>query len=226
MTDGAPSPTPTARARPDFYPEAGWDPDKKDFKPDYLKELIVRDAASESRRLSLPQKAEEYPVELPKDFSPPPGIKFEIDKNDPLYTKGQAWAHKHGLTKEAFIEGLGLVAAGKVGDAQFSETAKNTEIGKLGVNGTARIDAIATWLPAVVGDKGKAFATLLKAYPVANTVEMLEALMLKVQGTDTFSQQHRATQPTNGKIDGYEKMSFEQRRAAQDAQSAKQPAAR
>lgn len=177
-------------------------------------------AADDSRRLTLPQRPDDYKIALPKDFRAPDGIEFKLDEADPLYAQARGWAKENGLTQEAFEKGLGLLAASKVGEQSMIKTAREAELGKLGVNATARIDALATWLPSVVGDKAKGFVTVLKMAPVAETIEMLEGLMRKVQNTTTFSQQHRDAPPENGKIEGYSTMTFEQRRAEQDRQRA------
>jgi hypothetical protein len=70
-------------------------------------------------------------------------------------------------------------------------------------------------------DKGDAKA-LAGMLVTARHVEAFERIMNKVssQGTASFSQSHRTAPETNG-IPGYEKMSFEQRRQAQDNNAAR-----
>lgn len=209
-----------AATKPDWATDAIWDKDKNEIKGDAVKELIARDAAEASRRLSLPAKPEDYKLALPKDFTPPQGVEFKLDENDPLFAQARTWAQKNGLTQEAFEQGIGMIAARDVATQQMLKTARDAEIGKLGANGTARVTAVNTFLDA------KGLGSLKGMMVTAEIVTTLEKVVGMLNGADTFSQQHRTAPQTNGKIDGYEKMSFEQRRAAQDAQSARQTAAR
>lgn len=224
-TAGAPTAAPTAAAssapqRPAFVPEAHWDPTAGKIKDEaalaeHINKLIASDAAETSRKLSLP-KPEDYKAELPANFQKPDGIDFTIKADDPLLAQARTWAHQRGLNQEAFSELLGMHAAAQINQEQVIKSAREAEIQKLGAAAPARVDAVSAFLKATIGDQAK---PLLDSIWTADAVKSWETLMQKLtsQGAGSFSQAHRDVQETNGKIAGYDKMTFEQRRAAQDA---------
>ena len=85
------------------------------------------------------------------------------------------------------------------------------------MNAGARIDAIANWWQSQTGDDGPALDTVLRHAPTAGTVHALERLMQKFvnQGAASFN---RAPEASGGsrEIEGWERMTFEKRRYAQD----------
>jgi hypothetical protein len=131
------------------------------------------------------------------------------------------FAHRSGWSQDTFSQALALHAASQVQQTAELQTAKAAEIAKLGVNGPARVTAVTNWLKGVGGADAETLVKVLDYAPVAGTVQAFERMMQKFssQGGAGFSQQHRS-QPEAGKIPGYEGMSFEQRRYAQDQQRA------
>jgi hypothetical protein len=90
------------------------------------------------------------------------------------------------------------------------------EIAKAGPNAPQRVDAVGKWIESEVG---KSDAVPIRATIVTDAhLRFYERLMNKIasQGAASFSQQHRVA-PDTSKIPGYENMTFEQRRQAQDA---------
>lgn len=185
--------------------------------------MVERDALSQSRAASLPAAPTDLKFELTKDFKAPQGVEFALDPNDPLVPQAQQTLHDilHGKfsPQEAMSKLVDLYAAGKVSDAQTIAAAHAEEVKKLGVNGTSRVTAAKTWLTSVVG-KELADHMASSGMVTAAQVAGWETIMRRMTGGTPFSQAHRDTPEPNGKIQGYEKMSFEQRRAAQDAQNA------
>jgi hypothetical protein len=185
-------------------------------------EALAAKAEADSRRLSLPSMPEGYKAELPGDFKVPEGMKFEFRGDDPLMAQARAFAHEAGLSQDAFSKLLSLHAASQVEAAQTLQHAKAAEIAKLGVNGPARITAVTNWLKAVGGPDANVLVRVLDYAPHSSTVQAFERMMQKFssQGSAGFSQQHRS-QPESGKIPGFENMSFEQRRLAQDQRNSR-----
>jgi hypothetical protein len=221
----------TVPARPDGIPDSYWDAEKNTLKIDrtaLAKDLKERDelktfkAAEDVRKGALPQKADDYKLELPKDFKPPAGTEFKLDDKNPALGQLKAVAHKHGLSQDAVNELIGVYAGDKVGADAAIATARAAEIAKLGTSAPARVDAVVNWLTGIdsSADKGDAKA-LAGMLVTARHVEAFERIITRLtnQGTAAFSQQHR-TAPDDNKIPGFENMSFEQRRFAQDQKRA------
>jgi hypothetical protein len=86
------------------------------------------------------------------------------------------------------------------------------ELAKLGSNGPARVDAVQRWMDA------SGLSVWKGGMVTAAQVEQMERHM--AQGAGRFSQSHRAA-PEDSRIPGYENMTFEQRRYAQDSIAAR-----
>jgi hypothetical protein len=222
----AAAPPPATATRPEGLPDTYWDATANALKVDpaaLVKDLKERDelkafkAIEDSKRLSLPQSADAYKAELPADFKVPEGITFELKSDDPLMVQAREFAHRSGWSQDTFSAALALHAASQVKQTAELQTAKAAEIAKLGVNGPARVTAVKNWLGAIGGQDAATLVGVLDYAPVAGTVEAFERMMRKFssQGGADFSQSHRS-QPEDGKLPGYDKMSFEQKRFAQD----------
>jgi hypothetical protein len=212
-----------AATRPEGLADAYWDGEKNEVKTKDLiarfNELSTKDAADEVRKSTLPQSADGYKIELPKDFTMPQGVEFQFDDKAPEMAQARAMAHAKGWTQQDFSEALGIFAAAKVAEQATINTARAAEVGKLGATGPQRIDAVTRWMDA------QGLGVLKSSLVTAAQVAAWEGHITKVtsQGSASFSQSHRST-PEANKIPGYENMSFEQRRLAQDQLSARRTA--
>jgi hypothetical protein len=146
-------------------------------------------------------------------------LDFKLDPDDPAVGMYRAFALKNGFTQDQFTEGLDLVASLRVGEAHAVNKAKAAEVGKLGAAGTQRIDTVTTWLAAMTGDNGAAMVRVLQMCPVADTIVAFESLMqrFQTQGAGAYTPTGRRVETPSGQIPGYETMTFEQRRAAQES---------
>jgi hypothetical protein len=143
-------------------------------------------------------------------------MEFQLKPDDPLLPQARDFALKHGLSKDAFKELVGLHASGQVAMQQSLAAFEAGEVQKLGVNGPQRKTAVDNWLVATLGDDvGKHWAATMKTVKHVEGVEKLMALDRGSAGR--FSHQHREAPADAGTIPGYATMSFEQRRQAQDA---------
>lgn len=140
--------------------------------------------------------------------------------------QARAYALKHNLSQEGFSELLALDAASQIGTQESIKNAKADQLGKLGAAGTARMEAATTWLKAQLGEElGKEFTTYLYT---AKQVEGVEKLMsnFRGQGTGTYTPQHGQVPSDKGEIPGFDKMTFAQKRFAQDQLNPPRAAAR
>lgn len=184
-------------------------------------DALAERAQREVVKAGLPASPDQYEIKLPDGFKPPEGMTFVIDQNDLALAEARKAAHELGLDQAGFSRMLGIYAATKVKEHGIVNAAREAELTKLGSAAPARIEAIETWLAAKVGDKARTLISTLKAYPVASTVEALEGVIraFSSQGGASVTQSGREGQEDAGKIPGYEKMNFTQKRAAQMAQA-------
>jgi len=223
-----PAEPPAAVARPEGIPDSYWDTTANTLKVDpavLANDLKERDelkafkAADDVRKGSLPQSPDAYKAELPADFKLPVGVEFKFDEAAPELQQARAMAHAKGWTQSDFSDALAIFAAGKAGEQAQIDAARTREIEKLGPTAPARVDAVTRFLSGVdtSADKGDAKA-LAGILVTARHVEAFERLITRFasQGVAPFSQKHREGPDAGKEIAGWDKMSFEQRRAAQD----------
>lgn len=214
---------PPANSRPEGLPDSYWDGEKNVVKIDDLtkrfNELSTKDAADAVRKNSLPQTADAYKIELPADFKAPAGVDFKFDDKAPELAQARAMAHAKGWTQQDFSEALGIFAAAKISEQATIDSARKAEVAKLGATGPARVDSVTQWMDA------QGLGVLKSTMVTAAQVQAWEAHITKLtsQGSASFSQSHRVA-PDQAKIPGYENMSFEQRRHAQDQLAARRSA--
>jgi hypothetical protein len=185
-----------------------------------LGEMMTRQAAEDLRKATLPPTPDSYELKISPDAKLPGGVEFKFDGNDPGLIAAKNWAHARGLDQGAFSEMLTLYASHVAQQESAIAARSQQEIAKVGVNAGQRVDAIGKWL---TGEVGAADAAPIRATLVTDAhVRFFERMMNKAttQGAASFSQQHRAAPETNS-IPGYESMSFEQRREAQDRNAAR-----
>lgn len=224
----SPSPAPQSSAeRPSYVLETEWDAAAgraNDKFGERVNRLTAFEAEQAVRRNSLPASEADYQVKLPNGFQAPQGVNFEFDMNDPALAQARKIAKARGVDQETFSDMLGVFAASKIGEQQKQAQQREQHLAALGATGPQRIDAVATWLAAKAGQDGAAVASFIKQWPSAPIVKAMENLIKQFssQGGADYSGQHRETPDAEaGKIPGYDKMNFQQRRAAQMAERMK-----
>jgi hypothetical protein len=184
--------------------------------------IMARQSQDDLRKASLPPTPADYKIALPEGMTLPGNATYRFDEagNKASFDAAKAWAHGRGMSQSEFSEMMGLYASHHAAqEARIAEVAQ-AELKKAGANAGQRVDAISRWIRAEVGDAD--------ARPIISTLatnahlKFYERLMTKQssQGAASFSQSHRAP-PDNNPIPGYENMSFEQRREAQDRNAAR-----
>lgn len=218
-----PSPAPSAPQRPGYVPEAHWDGTTGKVKDEaalaeHYNTLTARVAAEDSRKASALQKPEDAKLELPPDFKMPEGMgEWKWNEADPLIVKARELAVAKQMTQTDFTDFMGLYAATQVAQTQQFDTARAAEVAKLGATAPQRITAVTTWLKAMGGEDAAPLAKVLEVAPVAGTIIALEKLIARfgTQGAGAPGASGRVAADANV-IPGYDKMTFEQRRHAQD----------
>jgi hypothetical protein len=193
---------------------------KFEVSEDDLASMMTRQAADDLRKATLPAAPEAYEAKLPADLKLPGGQTYTFNPNDPSIAAARNWAHAKGLSQDEFSQVLGIYASHVAGEQAALAERSRQEILKAGVNAPQRMDAVGKW---ITGEMGEADAKPIRATIVTDAhLRFYEKLMHKIgtQGAATFSQSHRAA-PESNPIPGYETMSFEQRREAQDRNAAR-----
>src|SRR6516165_7380082 len=158
-----------------------------------LRDLVSFKASEDSRKLTAPQKAEDFKLELPADLKMPEGVTFQFNPNDPAIEPARQFALRNNLSQQQFSEMVGVYVAAQANEMVQFNAAKAAEVQKLGDAANARVDAVTGWLKAMGGNHFGALARVLQLAPVADTVVGLEHLMHRYvsQGGGSFSGAHR-----------------------------------
>ena len=185
-----------------------------------LGEMMTRQAAEDLKAATLPATPEAYEAKLPADLRLPGDMTYTFNQNDPSLVAARNLAHAKGWSQQDFSEALGIFASHIAGQEAALAERSRAEVAKAGVNAPQRMDAVGRW---ITGEMGEADAKPIRATIVTDAhLRFYEKLMSKVssQGSASFTQSHRAP-PDANPIPGYEHMSFEQRREAQDRNAAR-----
>jgi hypothetical protein len=180
-----------------------------------LASMMDRQAQEDLKKATLPPAPEAYKAELPADLKLPGGVEYKWNDADPTMIAARNWAHAKGLSQGEFSEVLGIYANHIATEQAAIAERSRLEIAKAGVNAPQRVDAVGKFITGLMGETD---AKQIKALIVTDSMlRYHEAIMNKLasQGAANFSQSHRVA-PETGGIPGYDKMTFEQRRQAQD----------
>jgi hypothetical protein len=186
-----------------------------------IKDLLAHKATEDSRRANLAKAPEDYRLELPSDFQVPQGIEFKLNEQDPLVPIAQRLMYDidHGRIsgQDAFRRLVALAAAKEVNQVQAFNAGVEREVQKLGATGTARVTAVQNFIKGLVPED--TLTDLFGGLWSEKAVRGWESIIRKVasQGVGSYSQSFREPPESDGKIPGYENMTFSQKRAAQDA---------
>lgn len=151
--NGGSSPTPSAATRPDYVPEAFWDPATNAVKTaeftTHIGELAALKAAHDARVAARPEKPDGYELKFADTFKPDVAIKF--DETDPRLAPLRAFAHENNLDQAGFSKLLEIEAGRVIAENKTYAAAVEAETKKLGANATARVTALKTWLTGALG---------------------------------------------------------------------------
>jgi hypothetical protein len=193
---------------------------RHEVSEEQITEMLQRQSQEDLKRATLPAAPEAYKAELPADLKLPGGVEYKWNDADPTMIAARNWAHAKGLSQAEFSQVLGIYA-NHIATEQAALAARSAaEVAKAGVNAPQRVDAVGKFITGLMGE---ADAKQIKALIVTDSMlRYHEAIMNKLasQGAANFSQSHRVA-PETGGIPGYDKMTFEQRRQAQDVNASR-----
>lgn len=214
---------PQAAARPDAFADKLFDSfyDPKDgvkFNDvaARLKQSIARDAEDASKKALVPAAPKDYQAVLPSEFKLPDGVEYKFDDTDPVtgpaLQAARDFAHAKGYSQAEFSQLLQMHAQAKLAEDTAFKAGFEQEKAKLGANGTARIDALSTWMKAQIGSD-LADELMGGSLVTAKQVEAFEKLMQShsSQGGAGYSNSHRAAPATAISEEQYAKMTPSER---------------
>jgi hypothetical protein len=193
---------------------------KFEVSEDEVASMMARQSQEDLKKATLPPSPDAYKAELPADLKLPGGVEYKFNPNDPSLIAARNLAHAKGWSQQDFSEALGIFAGHIAGQEAALAERSRAEVARAGVNAPQRVDAVGKW---ITGEMGEVDAKPIRATLVTDShLRFYEKIMNKLasQGAASFSQSHRAAPDTNP-IPGYEKMTFEQRREAQDRNAAR-----
>jgi hypothetical protein len=185
-----------------------------------LASMMDRQAQEDLKKATLPPAPEAYKAELPADLKLPGGVEYKFDQSNPSLVAARNWAHAKGLSQDEFSQVLGIYASHEAQQNAMLAERSRQEVAKAGVNAPQRVDAVSRFITA---EMGEADAAPIRATIVTDAhLRFYEKMMNKIssQGAASFSQSHR-TAPDANPIPGYDSMSFEQKRYAQEQNAAR-----
>jgi hypothetical protein len=115
--------------------------------------ILQTKAAMDLKAIQVPSSAEAYEAKLPEGFKLPDGMTWAFDPKDPALIDAQRFANRAGLTQSQFSELLSVYASQQMAEQQFLSQAAAKQIELLGVNSTARVSAVETFIRGIAGDE-------------------------------------------------------------------------
>jgi hypothetical protein len=182
--------------------------------------MMDRQAQEDLRKATLPPSPDDYKLELSPGAKLPGEVEYKFNAGDPSLAALKNWAHAKGFDQSTLSEMLTIYATHEATQNAALAARSREEVAKAGVNAPARVDAVNRFVIAEMGaDDAKSINALIVTDAM---LRYHERIMTKLsnQGAASFSQSHRVA-PETGGIPGYEGMSFEQRRLAQDQNAAR-----
>ncbi len=199
--------------RPEWLPESYFDAEKSAIKLDdfgkHYGELATASKAEAERIAAYPAKVEDLKFTLPADLKLPEGMTLD-DKN-PQYQAFRNFVFDKKIDPAVGSEMLGMYVRQQVADVDAINKRVDEELGKLGVNGPARITALRTFFDGLVGnDLSKSLMAGLFTEPQVRAMEKV-MLALSNQGTQRLNGGSRDDKPEGVTDEEYEAMSPRQR---------------
>ena len=188
----APPPAaPVAAARPEWLPEAHWDPAASTIKPEfgahYAEVTAFHKAETEKAAALAARKPEDikFEIKLPDTIKVPDGMDLKINDNDPRVPVLRQLAVQHGLSQDVVNSLVALDAQMQIEGHAAEQARIAAEDQKLGATAKDRKAAVGNWLKGMK-DRNELSADefeAVKAYAIdAAAVTALEKSLAKAAG--------------------------------------------
>jgi hypothetical protein len=169
------------------------------------------DEQAQARKAEMPASAKDYGI-LPEGAKVPEG--FNLDPDHPMWGLLQEISYEKGMTKKEYGDiATKFVERSIEANKQFiakAEAERAEMFKQLGDNGAARIDTLQKWFRSSFGDQvGAQLSQTLFTPDIVKAMEKMQR-SLSNQGVTSFNGLGR-DQAGGGEIEGWDKMTFEQR---------------
>jgi hypothetical protein len=182
---------PPAVSRPEWLPEAHWDPAANSIKPDfgthYAELSTFHKTQTEAQAALAARKAEDIKIEvkLPDTIKVPDGLQVQINEKDPRVPVLRELALKRGWDQDTVNDLVAMDAQQQIAAHTAEQTRIAAEDAKLGANAKERKTAVDNWLKGMK-DRNEITADEYEAVRVyaidAPAVTALEKIIAKATG--------------------------------------------
>lgn len=202
-------PTPATPSRPDWLPETYWDGAGNAPKSADIAAALKEAEEFRAARAAVPETADKYSLDLPKDFKLPEG--FEVKADDPRIGMLREAAKEAGLDQTKFTQMFAKLAqadaAAQKAQQDLIAQGKAARDEALGPQAAQRIEALHSSFDAMFdADTSKQLKDTLI---LPKQIEAMEKLVVAVKngGVPGFNGKGRDAPRTDGKPEGWDGMS-------------------
>jgi hypothetical protein len=205
-----PAATPASVSRPEWLPEAHWDPTANTIKPEfgqhYAEVTAFHKTETEKAAALAARKPEDikFEVKLPETIKVPDGMDLKINENDPRVPVIREMAIKRGWDQETVNELVALDAQQQIAAHAAEQQRIANADAKLGANANARKAAVGNWLKGMKDRNelsGEEYEAV-RVYAVdAESVTALEKIIAKATGSIPGHQPSNEPKPTESLTD-------------------------
>jgi hypothetical protein len=182
---------PPAVSRPEWLPEAHWDPAANSMKPEfgthYAELATYHKTQTEQQAALAARKPEDIKIEvkLPDTIKVPDGLQVQINEKDPRVPVLRELAIKNNLSQDVINSLVALDAQQQIAAHTAEQTRIAAADAKLGANAKERKDAVGNWLKGMK-DRNELSGEEYEAVRVyaidAEAVTALEKIIAKATG--------------------------------------------
>lgn len=182
---------PAAVTRPEWLPEAHWDPAASTIKPEfgahYAEVTAFHKTETEKAAALAARKPEDikFEVKLPETVKVPDGMDLKINENDPRVPVLRSLAVQHGLSQDVVNSLVALDAEQQIAMHTAEQARIAAADAKLGANAKDRKAAVGNWLKGLK-DRNELSGEEYEAVKIyatdAETVTALEKIIAKAAG--------------------------------------------
>lgn len=223
---GGGSGDPQKPTKPDWLVDDKYFDPEKGIKPEFgehYNELLTARQAETDRLAKLPAAAEAYELKIPDDLQLPDGVTAEhlaVAENDPHFQELRNTLFEGKVDPEIGQKIYAIAVKKQIAEVGAINARVAEEQKKLGPNYAQRVAAIGAFLEGRIGKP--LAASLLQTVLTSDHVKGLEQLAAQYSGQGAAKIPSKGAEPNDqpGKIEGWDKMTFEEKRAQQAARAA------